>query len=296
MKSNSKIPEKEPKIKQNVVTAHIGMQIKAEIRQNPKLSYRKLTSKLKATYGELAPSKTSVFRYLEIAGFQTITPLSKPLLTSKNISKRLEFAVKYHNSDCNFYHSILWSDETSVSLIPKKTNYKIKIHSSQVSTNRFIAPSTKSPLSVMFWGVFGIGGPGPLVVIEGNVTSASYQKILDDHLIPYISELDYTPIFMQDNAPVHTSRSTISFLEKNQIKTIDWPPQSPDINPIENVWAIIKREVESYPNVPSNRAELISRFQIAWNNIPSQVWLNLMNSLPKRLALVKKRKGYWIRY
>jgi hypothetical protein len=134
------------------------------------------------------------------------------------------------------------------------------------------------------------------VVIEGNVTSASYQQTLQQHLIPYINQLDYQPLFMQDNAPVHTSRSSKLFLQNHGIETIEWPPQSPDINPIENVWALMKREVEGYPKMPSNRAELISRFQTAWNNIPMQVWTNLMNSLPKRLALVKKRKGYWIKY
>ena len=77
-------------------------------------------------------------------------------------------------------------------------------------------------------------------------------------------ELDL--IFMQDNAPVHTCKLVREYLTQQGISTLDWPPQSPDINPIENVWAIIKQELYSQKTFPSGKNDLIDRVFEIWQN------------------------------
>ncbi len=110
--------------------------------------------------------------------------------------------------------------------------------------------------SVMVWGCFAASGPGRLAVINGTINSAVYQKILKDNVRPSVRDLKLkrTCVLQQDNDPKHTSKSTSEWLKKNKMKTLEWPSQSPDLNPIEMLWHDLKKAVHA--RKPSNVAEL----------------------------------------
>ncbi len=143
----------------------------------------------------------------------------------------------------------------------------------------------------MVWGCFAASGPGRLAVINGTMNSAVYQKILKDNVRPSVRDLKLkrTWVLQQDNDPKHTSKSTSEWLKKNKMKTLEWPSQSPDLNPIEMLWHDLKKAVHA--RKPSNVAELQQFCQDEWAKIPPQRCNRLIASYRKRLMAVVAAKG-----
>ncbi len=105
--------------------------------------------------------------------------------------------------------------------------------------------SVKFPQSVMIWAAMSSAGVGPLGFLKTNVTAPVYQEILEHVMLPSADQLfkDADFIFQQDLAPAHTAKSTKSWLNDHGVGVLDWPANSPDLNPIENLWGIVKRKI-----------------------------------------------------
>ncbi|KAI3376068.1 hypothetical protein L3Q82_016607 [Scortum barcoo] len=146
--------------------------------------------------------------------------------------------------------------------------------------------------SVMVWGCFAASGPGRLAVINGTMNSAVYQKILKENVRPSVRDLKLkrTWVLQQDNDPKHTSKSTSEWLKRNKMKTLEWPSQSPDLNPIEMLWHDLKKAVHAQK--PSNVAELQQFCKDKWAKIPPQRCKRLIASYRKRLIAVVAAKGW----
>ena len=97
-------------------------------------------------------------------------------------------------------------------------------------------------------------------------------------------------IFMHDGAPCHQSKKTLTYLHRKKVCLLcDWPPQSPDLNPLENLWRILKRNV-SIGN-PANKEDIWNLIMDEWNINPYDTIHSLYSSMSQKSASVIKSKG-----
>ncbi|GFT22916.1 transposable element Tcb2 transposase [Trichonephila clavipes] len=148
--------------------------------------------------------------------------------------------------------------------------------------------------SVRVWGFMASNGVGNLVFIDGIMDHKLYIHILNNNLKRSAKKLglDGNFIFQQDNDPKHTARNVkmwCLFHCKQQLH----PPQSPDINVIENLWATLEIAVQKHQI--RNKAHLKQVLQ-EWNKISPDTTKKLVESVPRRLEDIIKAKGHATRY
>ena len=100
---------------------------------------------------------------------------------------------------------------------------------------------------------------------------------------------------MQDNAPAHRAKIVTNLLKQYKVKTLDWPPNSPDMNPIENLWAYLSRRVFA-KGTYKNTEDLFEALQKEWLAIPPDTLANLYMSMEIRMDLVRSKRGFPTRY
>ena len=150
---------------------------------------------------------------------------------------------------------------------------------------------------------YGLAGgiKGPLIFCdenkEGNekINSNTYIRILSSHLYPFqhtVCELTgRDAIFQQDNAPIHTAKITKNWLKKNKIMIIDWPANSPDLNPIENIWKQLKDNIQSRKAFPRTVSELKVALSEEWENLDCSIFEEVVASMPQRINAVLEARG-----
>ena len=122
-----------------------------------------------------------------------------------------------------------------------------------------------------------------------------YVNILRTQLLPAAQRMyGRNWRLQQDNDPKHTSRVAKEFIAENGIRVIDWPSNSPDLNPIENMWHMIKNNVEK--RMPKNIEELKKFMVEEWDAISDETVNNLVLSMENRCKLVLKENGDRISY
>ena len=146
--------------------------------------------------------------------------------------------------------------------------------------------------SLMVWGCFSARGMPQLKIIEGTLNSDRYQQLIEDIMLPF-AESAYKGEwrFQQDNASMHVSKSTREFFMDRVVFVMDWPSCSPDLNPIENLWGILVRQVYRDFRQFESLQDLREAIETAWDNIDPEVLKKLADSMTKRCIKVIKNKG-----
>jgi transposase len=222
----------------------------------------------------------------------------KPFVNAANRIKRLSWA-KIRKDWVNEWENIIWSDESRFEVFGGDGRRYVWRNSQEKYEPKCLIPTFKSgQQSVMVWGCFTKNKLGPLVRLEGRITAAIYIEMLEKNLIPFINNLENSDnyIFQEDNAPIHTAKIAKEWKENKKITSLPWPAQSPDLNPIENLWHELDRKVRSHKPLPKNKDDLWQILQEEWVKLEKDKYKNLVNSMPNRIAAVIKNKGNPTKY
>jgi hypothetical protein len=249
------------------------------------------------TNNEVNCSIRTVRRRLTKGSLNAYSPAHKTALSDRHKDLRLRWSVEHLDWNDRQWHRVLFSDESKFIINQYHVQYVRRRIGERYAENCVEPQANRGIGSVMVWAGFSCFGFTDIAIINGRLTAEDYVDVLRLHLLPnYRDLLPPNGLFMQDNAPIHSARVTTAFLRENNIDVLPWPPMSPDLNPIEHVWSICKKELRNHPvhNVP----EMIDAIRHVWENKMNNVQfrVHLIDSMRRRVRAVHISRGSYTRY
>jgi len=227
----------------------------------------------------------------------------------------LRWARKHQHWTAEDWAKVIWSDESAIKKNSDTRTVWVWRH--QNKKEKYLPKNVKGKkrdrdISQMIWGCFAGNKLGPIVFVDDNITQDIYMGILKQNLMEYIEVLKEEGlnevVFQQDNASPHTAKRTQCWLknaeQEHGFSLMRWPANSPDLNPIENLWAWLKLELHRrYPDtkyLPGGtgavRAVLKDRLMKIWWEIEEEVLNKLIFSMPHRVQQVIEANGWYTSY
>jgi len=264
--------------------------------QNRQMSFQKLAEAL-----DFGVKKDAIRNTLLKEGFHRRLALRKPPISEKNQRIRLAWAQEHIGWSMDQWYNILWTDETWITG-GKHTRTWVTRRAGEEWDPTCIVEKHLRKKGWMFWGSFHGTTKGPGLFWEkdwGTIGAESYR----DHTVPLIHgyiELmrrqGVNLVLMQDGAPGHAASDTKKDLQERGITVIYWPPYSPDLNPIERIWHIMKNYIQDkYPEVMSYEALRVA-VNDAWEQIGVIELEELIMSMPERCQAVIDAEGRFTKY
>ncbi|XGW27423.1 hypothetical protein V3C99_007766 [Haemonchus contortus] len=207
---------------------------------------------------------------------------SAPRLTQSHREKRLLFARNEMNKD---WKKVIFSDEKKFNGDGPDLNHSywrdLRKEPLLMSRGNF------GGFSLMVWGAFCSDGTVGIQFTSCKVKSQDYQSLPGKTLVPFTNNTNKNYVFMQDSASIHATRSTLSYLQSNNIPLLSWPACSPDINPIENIWDVLVRKIYANGRVYDNVKSLRRAITMEWKSLLKK----LCDSMPDRIFELTRKKG-----
>ncbi len=222
--------------------------------------------------------------------------LVKPLLNNRQRQKRLAWAKDKKDWTAAEWSKVMFSDESTFSISFGNQGPRVWKKRGEAQNPCCLRSSVKFPQSVMVWGAMSSAGVGPLCFLRSKVNTAVYQAVLEHFMLPAADQLygDADFIFQQDLAPAHSAKATSTWFKDQGIPVLNWPANSLDLNPIENLWGIVKKKMR-YAR-PNNAEELKVTIRATWALITPEQCHRLIDSMPRRIAAVIQAKGAPTKY
>jgi hypothetical protein len=259
-------------------------------------------------------AKTTARRLHEVHLYSRYA-VRKPYLSKEYKAARVDWAQDKKDWPLEKWRKVIWSDECYIRIGVDPRRQRVIRPNGHALDARYLKPTFKTTqVTIMIWACFTTDRLGPIIVLDkGGVDAKAYLEILCDGLLSFIDDLIGTSTdvdtpaiisthdlqFMHDNARCHIDRRVKSLLQEYNIPLMPWPAQSPDLNPIENLWPDIKHRFHlqflDLGQNPSTAAHAIARYSAmikdVWENTDIELVRKVVLSMPERVDRVIERKG-----
>lgn len=256
-----------------------------------KLQRKRKSTSLRKVAAEIGLSKTTVGRAADQAGLKPYHPQRRPAISQQQARKRLEFARAHKNDD---WSRTLFVDEKTFTIGGGRNRKNEVVWSTSAESVPNIL-TVKHPLKIHACGGISAQGITEIHLFTENLTASKFVEILDSTIVHGGNELmeEGQWRLAMDSDPKHTAQTTTCYLENSEVEYIskaEWPANSPDLNPIENIWSHLDSQLQTDP--PKNLQQLKTRIRKLWAEMDKTFLEKCIFSMQRRLRAVIKARGH----
>jgi len=281
--------------RKSITTPQTVQMLITESEKDPRKTSHDLKRDLEM--GGVFISARTVRRRLVEAGRMARRPIKKQLLTDAMKAKRLSWAQRFESWSVEDWRKVLFSDESHFLVQGQRSQY-IRRTKGEPIREEHIDQRVKHPQKKMFWGCFSYGGVGSLVPVEGMMRANQYADVIRKKVLKDMEEAfpNGDGIFQHDLAPCHTAKQIGKLLKEKSVRLLEWPGNSPDLNPIENLWSMVKFELRKRDCTTQDK--LVNAVIDTWfgSQTIEDNCKRLVDSMPKRVNQVVLNKGGHTKY
>lgn len=236
-------------------------------------------------------SASTIRTRLRDSGLRPRRPMKTPLLLQRHRVARLAWARRHLRFTRADWANVLFVDETKIKLNGNDGRTRVYRRGGERANDDCVVETQQfGGGSILVWAGISMHTKTAMVRINGNLNARRYQTdIINPVLIPHV-RANRGMILAQDNAPCHAARTTQQLLRANNVRMLPWPARSPDMNPLEHVWDLLKRRLRELP-VPNNQAALERSATRVWRNITQNTIQGYILSMRRRCQAVIRANG-----
>jgi transposase len=274
-----------------ITTQNVDQEIVDFARETPVTTPRVVRSEL----GVKASARTVRRRLDEVGLFGRLARVEFPL-TEEHIRKRLDFAHTYKHWTEAQWECVAFGDESYIHLGYQGQVWVQRPSDMAFMTQYMVSGHTQFAPKIGMWGCFSAHGIGPMRSFDDNMDSRLYTDTMQRMMKPHSRSLwpNQQWFYLQDNAAYHASTVSTTWFHNHGIDVLPFPPHSPDLNPIENLWAVLKRRIDAHN--ASTIEDLRAIISSEWAAMTDDFCARLAHSMPQRLQAVIEANGHRTRY
>ncbi|KMQ82797.1 dna-mediated transposase [Lasius niger] len=276
-----------------VTTARQDRYLTITARRQRKISASELSSALTTATG-VRVSRQTVYRRLDKVGLYARRPSVCVPLTSAQKRARLQWSLEHRQWSEQQWRNVMFSDESRFCLETDSRRTTIwRERGTRFYEKNITEKHRFAKQGVMVWAGIMLGGRTDLHIFDkGSITGKRYRdEVLEPTVRLFRGAVGHEFIFMDDNATPHRAALVDDFLESEDIQRMQWPANSPDLNPIEHVWDMLGRGIAAFCPPPSSIPELKTALLQVWETLSTELIITLIESMKNRCAACVAARG-----